>query len=51
LLLPLLRDTPERTRVVSGLQQVRRKLAASNARTSAAERVSAIAAELIERPQ
>ena len=57
LLLPLLRDTPERKRVVSGLQQVRRKLAApnesmsGNARVSAAERVSALAAELIERPQ
>jgi lipid-A-disaccharide synthase len=57
LLLPLLRDTPERKRVVSGLQQVRRKLAAPNARTSAnvrmsaAERVSALAAELIERPR
>ena len=51
LLLPMLQDTPERMRVVSGLQQVRRKLAAPNARMSAAERVSTMAAELIERPK
>ena len=49
-LLPLIADTSERERVVGGLRRVREQLARADQDGSAAERVAALAAELIERP-
>ena len=49
-LLPLIADTNERERVVAGLRRVREQLARADQSGSAAERVAALAAELIERP-
>jgi lipid-A-disaccharide synthase len=49
-LLPLLADTSEREHVVAGLRRVREQLARADHGESTAERVAALAAELIERP-
>ncbi|MGH7462468.1 MAG: lipid-A-disaccharide synthase, partial [Longimicrobiales bacterium] len=47
-LIPLLRDGAERERVQSGLARVRAKLAGGPDGRTAAERVAAMAAELLE---
>ena len=47
-LMPLLRDGPQREAALGGLARVRRKLAGPPDGQTAAERVTALAAELIE---
>ncbi|HSL69976.1 MAG TPA: lipid-A-disaccharide synthase, partial [Longimicrobiales bacterium] len=47
-LLPLLRETPERARVLNGLKRVRAKLAIADDGRTAVERVVALAEDLIE---